>query len=353
MSIRRDPFGSAGGQEIDLYTLRSAGGLEARIATYGATLVSLAVPDAQGAASDILLGFDTLEGYVQDPSYFGGTIGRFANRIADGTFCLDGRRHDLPRNDGRHHLHGGSRGFHKVVWEARAEETSGGPAVTLSYTSPAGEAGYPGTLRVQVGYTLAGNALRIDYTATTDAPTVVNLTNHAYFNLAGQGTVCDHVLRIGASRFLPVSDARIPLGEMKSVSGTAFDFRDPVRIGDRLLLDDAQLRISGGYDHCWILDPPLSLETEAAELYEPLSGRVMKVFTTQPGLQFYSGNFLDGSVQGKGGIRYPRHGAVCLETQHFPDSPNQPAFPTTRLDPDGRYEQTTVYRFATRADRGG
>jgi aldose 1-epimerase len=348
MPILRDPFGRVAGREIDLYTLTNASGLQARIATYGGTLVSLAVPDATGAPADILLGFDSLDGYVHHQSYFGSLIGRFANRIANSTFCLDGRRHKLPPNDGPHHLHGGPDGFHRAIWEARAQETCRGPAVTLSYASADGEAGYPGTLNVQVRYTVASNALRIDYAATADAPTVINLTNHAYFNLAGRGTVRDHLLRIRASRFLPVDPARIPRGQMENVSGTAFDFLVPVRIGDRISLEDEQLHVSGGFDHCWVLEPPLSLENAAAELYDPRSGRVMEVFTTQPGLQFYSGNFLEGGVLGKGGVPNMKHGAVCLEAQHFPDSPNQVGFPTTRLGPEERYEHTTVYSFSAR-----
>jgi aldose 1-epimerase len=347
MSICRCPFGTVAGREVDLYTLRNASGLEARIATYGGTLVSLCVPDRTGASADVLLGFDTLEGYVHDHSYCGSLVGRFANRVANARFCLDGRRHTLPANDGRHHLHGGPAGFHRAIWRGRAAETCRGPTLTLSHTSPDGEAGYPGTLRVEVCYSLAGRALGIHYTATTDAPTVVNLTNHAYFNLAGQGSLGDHILQIHGARFLPIDETRIPLGVAEDVRGTAFDFLAPVRIDDRIALDHEQLRVNGGYDHCWVLDTPASLKTAAAALYDPSTGRVMEVFTTQPGLQFYSGNFLGPHIVGKRGVPYLKHGAVCLETEHFPDSPNQPGFPTTKLDPGEQYEHTTIYSFST------
>ena len=242
-------------------------------------------------------------------------------------------------------------GFHTVIWDARPEETRSGARLTLSYTSRDGDAGYPGEVHVQVRYTLSESALRLDYTASAQEPTVVNLTNHAYFNLAGRGTIFDHVLRIRAARFLPVDEARIPRGEMADVRGTAFDFVEPAVIRERMSLDHEQFRIGRGYDHCWVLDEPHTLTAAAAELHEQKSGRTMRVFTTQPALQFYSGNFLDGTVVGKGGVRYPQYAGLCLETQHFPDSPNQPSFPTTRLASGEKYQHTTIYDFSTRPGR--
>ena len=331
---------------MELYTLANANGLQARIATLGGTLVSLHVPDRSGTLGDVVLGFDTLEPYAGVHPYFGSLIGRYANRIANGAFELDSKSYRLPANDGAHHLHGGPRGFHTVVWKGHAEERADGCALTLSYQSPSGEQGYPGTLSLQVRYTLDdSNALRLDYSATTDAPTVVNLTNHTYFNLAGTGTILDHVLLIAAERFLPVNETLIPRGQGLAVEGTPFDFRKPARIGTRMSLEHEQFAHGRGYDHCWMLDTRTP-EVPAAALYDPRSGRSMTLWTTQPGLQFYSGNFLDGTLAGKRGGRYAKYSGLCLETQHFPDSPNQPAFPSTVLRPGGEYRQRTVYAFS-------
>jgi aldose 1-epimerase len=350
MGITREIFGAtADGRPVELFTLEIAGGLEARIAAFGATLVSLRVPDRLGAFADVLLGFNTLDPYLGEHPYFGSAIGRYANRIANAAFELDGTVYRLPANDGGHHLHGGPRGFHAVLWEAEPDESSAGPALTLKRTSANGEQGYPGNLSVEMRYTLTHeNALRLDYSATTDATTVVNLTNHAYFNLAGAGTVLDHALRIEAERFLPVDATLVPRGEALPVRGTPFDFAAPAGIGDRMAHDHEQFTRGRGYDHCWVLDTAGSLDRPAAELYDPDSGRVMTIYTTQPGLQFYSGNFLDGSVTGKRGARYEKYAGLCLETQHFPDSPNQPAFPSTVLRPGEVYCETTVYRFSVR-----
>lgn len=350
MGIRRDVFGNTtSGETVELYSLENARGATAQIATYGATLVSLRVPDCSGTLGDVVLGFDTLDPYLGEHPYFGSAIGRYANRIANAMFELDGTAYRLPANDGAHHLHGGPRGFHVVLWEAEASESSGAPAVLLRRTSASGEQGYPGNLSVEMRYTLThDNALRLDYSATTDAPTVVNLTNHAYFNLAGAETVLDHVLTIHGAHFLPVDGTLVPCGEALPVRGTAFDFTAAARIGERMAQDHEQFVPARGYDHCWVLDTAGSLEKAAAELYDPQSGRVMTIHTTQLGLQFYSGNFLDGTVTGKGGLRYAKYGGLCLETQHFPDSPNRPAFPSTVLRPGEVYRQTTVYRFGTR-----
>jgi aldose 1-epimerase len=338
----------ADGRSVELYLLSNSNGFEARIATYGGTLVSLRVPDRGGTLADIVLGFDSLAPYLMEHPYFGSLIGRYANRIAHGRFQLDGRSYALPVNDGTNHLHGGPRGFHKVLWQVE-QGTSGPAQLTLSYLGRDGEEGYPGNLHVEVRYTLTdANELRLEYRAHTDAPTIVNLTNHTYFNLAGAGTILGHSLQVHASRYVPLDATRIPLGHASPVDGTPFDFSSPHPIGLRIDEPNEQLRIGPGYDHTWVLDKHADELTYAGELYDPLSGRVMAIHTTQPGLQVYSGNFLDGTTVGKGGTRYPKHAGLCLETQHFPDSPNQPAFPSTRLAPGDVFEQTTIYRFDTR-----
>lgn len=335
------------GASVDLFILTNPSGLEARIMTYGATLVALRVPDRFGTAADVVLGFDDLAPYFGDHPYFGGLIGRYANRIADGRFALEGTHHELARNDGCHHLHGGARGFDKVLWNAMSRTTPEGPQVEFSYLSRHGEEGYPGNLGVTVAYTLTDrNELRLDYTATTDRPTVLNLTHHDYFNLAGYGSILDHVLRIAAESFLPVDRGLIPTGERRSARGTPMDFTRPTAIGARLDGDDEQLRYAhGGYDHTWVLERDAA---PAVEVYEPTSGRVLTVATTQPGVRFYSGNLLDGSVRGKGGQRYGKHHGFCLEPQHFPNSPNQPDFPSTALLPGQVYRHTTIYGFGVR-----
>lgn len=343
------PFGKMpDGTPVEVYTL-SDGAFEARIATYGGIVVSLKAPDRNGKPADVVLGFDDLDGYAANsngPSaaFFGAIIGRYANRIAHGSFTLDGQKYSLPLNNGENTLHGGPHGFNNVVWKAKPVANG----VELSYLSKDGEAGFPGNLSTVVRYTLAKGNLRIEYSATTDKDTVVNLTNHAYFNLAGQGDILNHQLTLHASRFTPVDAGLIPTGERKSVEATPFDFRKATAVGARINANDEQLHRGHGYDHNWVLDSSGGKLAEAAELYDPGSGRVLKVLTDQPGIQFYSGNFLDGSIQGKGGKADELHSALCLETQHFPDSPNHPDFPTTELKPGGRYHTVTVYSFSTR-----
>ena len=336
------------GTPVEIYTL-SDGAFEARIATYGGIVVSLKAPDRNGKPADVVLGFDDLDGYVANfngPSsaFFGAIIGRYANRIARGSFTLDGQKYSLPLNNGENTLHGGPHGFNNVVWKAKPVANG----VELSYLSKDGEAGYPGNLSAVVRYTLVKADLRIEYWATTDKDTVVNLTNHSYFNLAGQGDILNHQLTLHASRFTPVDAGLIPTGERKPVESTPFDFRKATAVGARINTDDEQLHRGRGYDHNWVLDSSGGKLAEAAEVYDPGSGRVLKVLTDQPGIQFYSGNFLDGSIKGKAGKADEFRSALCLETQHFPDSPNHPDFPTTELKPGARYHTVTVYSFSTR-----
>jgi aldose 1-epimerase len=343
------PFGKMpDGTPVEIFTL-SDGAFEARVATYGGVVVSIKTPDRSGKAEDVVWGFDNVDGYVANfngPSnaFFGAIIGRYANRIAHATFTLDSTKYSLPVNNGENSLHGGPHGFNNVVWKAKPVSNG----VELTYVSKDGDAGYPGNLTARVRYTLTKGDLRIEYWATTDKDTVVNLTNHSYFNLAGAGDILRHQLTLRASRFTPVDAGLIPTGELKSVEGTPFDFRKPTAIGARISSDDEQLRRGRGYDHNWVLDSGGGKLSEAAELYDASSGRVLKVLTDQPGIQFYSGNFLDGSVAGKGGRRYELRSALCLETQHFPDSPNHPDFPTTELKPGQQYHTVTVYRFSAR-----
>jgi aldose 1-epimerase len=345
------PFGRADGGAVDIFEL-SNGSIEVTVMNYGGVVQSLRAPDREGGREDVVLGFDSLEEYVANnadqkhTTYFGAIVGRYANRIANGRFTLDGETYSLARNNGPNALHGGPRGFHRVVWDATVVE--GG--VQLSYLSSDGEEGYPGNLSVNVRYTLAGSDLRIDYSAATDQETVVNLTNHSYFNLSGQGNgdILGHDLRLHASRFTPVDSTLIPTGELRPVAGTPFDFRQMIAIGSRIKDADEQLKIAGGYDHNWVLESGGDGLNLVAEAYEPTTGRLLQVLTTQPGVQFYSGNFLDGSVRGKGGASYPRRSGFCLETQHFPDSPNHPNFPTTVLRAGQRFESTTVFRFSVR-----
>jgi aldose 1-epimerase len=338
------------GAPVEIFTL-SDGPYEARVATYGGIVVSLRVPDRNGKPADVVLGFDNVDGYLANfngpaDAFFGALIGRYANRIAHGSFTLDGRKYSLPLNNGENSLHGGPHGFNNVVWKAKPIANG----VELSYLSKDGEAGYPGNLSAVVRYTLMKGDLRIEYSAATDKDTVVNLTNHSYFNLAGKGDILDHRLTLHASRFTPVDVGLIPTGELKSVASTPFDFRKATAVGARIHADDEQLHRGRGYDHNWVLDTDSGGGKlgEAAELYDPSSGRVLKVLTDQPGIQFYSGNFLDGSIKGKGGKPYELHSALCLETQHFPDSPNHPDFPTTELKPSQRYHTVTVYSFSVR-----
>jgi aldose 1-epimerase len=341
---------TAEGDAVELFTLRNAKGMVVRIATYGATVVSLEVPDRNGRHADVVLGFDTLAGYLGEHPHFGGVVGRYANRIAGGRFTLDGVAYVLAKNNGENHLHGGIRGFDRKVFKGSDASSSAGPAVALAYLSKDGEEGYPGNLSVTVTYTLTdANELRIHYEATTDKKTVVNLSNHSYFDLAGQGAgdILGHRLVLDASKFTPVDQGLIPTGEPRPVEGTPFDFRKATAIGARIDAPDPQIVLGKGYDHNFVVDGPAGRQRRAARVVEPRSGRVMEVFTTEPGVQFYTGNFLDGSVKGKGGKAYGRREGFCLETQHFPDSPNHPSFPSTVLEPGGRYDTTTVFRFST------
>jgi len=349
-NVTSQPFGKmADGTAVEIYTL-SNGPYEARIATYGGIVVSLKVPDRHGKPADVVLGFDDLDGYTKNSNspkggaFFGAIIGRYANRIGHGTFTLDGHKYSLPLNNGENSLHGGPHGFNNVVWKAKAIPDG----VQLSYLSKDGEAGYPGNLLATVRYTLVKGDLRIEYSATTDKDTVINLTNHSYFNLSGEPNILNHLLTLHASHFTPVDTGLIPTGELRSVENTPFDFRKPTAVGARINQDNEQLHLGHGYDHNWVLDNKTGEGAEAAEVYDPTSGRVLKVLTDQPGIQFYSGNFLDGSIKGKGGRSYEQRSALCLETQHFPDSPNHPAFPTTELKPGERYHTVTVYSFSAR-----
>ena len=337
------------GTPIDLYTLRNTNGMEARITNYGGIVVSLTAPDRNGAYEDVVLGFDDVEQYMGPHPYFGAIVGRYGNRIANGRFTLNGETYALAQNNGENALHGGRNGFDKAVWQAEPVTTDEGQALRLTYLSPDGEEGYPGNLSVAVTYTLTDDdALRIDYEATTDKATPVNLTNHSYFNLAGQGagTILDHQIQINADRFTPVDGGLIPTGELRPVSGTPFDFRQPAAIGLRIEDSDEQIAFGGGYDHNFVLNGEAGEMKLAARVYEPTSGRVMEVHTTEPGVQFYTGNFLSGDITGKGGTAYGRRYGFCLETQHFPDSPNKPDFPDTILEPGERYTSTTIYRFS-------
>ena len=336
---------------MQLFTLKNKQGIEASISTYGGIVVSLKTPDRKGQMADIVLGHDRLEDYAHNSPYFGALIGRYGNRIARASFSLEGRTYQLAANNGRNHLHGGLQGFDKKNWEAHAHETAAGPALTLTYVSPDGEEGYPGQLIVNVTYTLTdANELRLDYRASTDKTTLVNLTHHSYFNLKGhgQGTILDHELTILADAITAVDPELIPTGELRAVEGTAFDFRTPCTIGARIADSDPQIAHGPGYDHNFVLRDPGGGLRRVAEVYEPLSGRTLEVLTTEPGLQFYSGNFLDGTIVGKSAQRYLRHGGFCLEAQLFPDAPHHPQFPSAVLEVGETYQQTTVYRFGTR-----
>lgn len=352
MTITKEAFGAtSAGESVDLYTLSNTKGMQVKVSTFGGIIVSMLVPDKAGKLGDVVLGFDSMAGYSKEHPYFGAIIGRYGNRIGKAQFTLDGKTYKLAANNGPNSLHGGLKGFDKAVWRAKEMPVSDGVRLDLIYTSKDGEEGYPGTLTTTVSYTLLNerNELKIEYEAVTDKPTVVNLTNHSYFNLAGQGegNNLNHTVTIFASRFTPVDAGLIPTGELKPVEGTPFDFRTPHTIGERIEAKDAQIAAGKGYDHNWVLDKPVGDMGLAARVSEPTSGRVMEVYTTEPGLQFYTGNFLDGTLTGKGGKVYGHRAAFCMETQHFPDSPNQPSFPSTRLGPTERYRTTTSYRFLT------
>jgi len=342
MSVRREQFGALpDGQEVERFVLRS-GGLEAAVLTYGAVLQSVRAPDAAGTVAEVALGYDVLDGYLADSTYVGAVVGRYANRIAGGRFELDGVEHVLPRNNGDACLHGGPGGFHSLVWTAR--EVAGG--VELSLTSPDGDMGFPGTMTATATYVLGDDGLTVSYTAETDAPTVVNLTNHAYWNLDGEGPIEDHVLELPAPRFVAVDDDLIPTG-IQPVEGTPMDFRSPRRIGDGLRSATDQLLRAKGYDHAWVQDGAGDGGVRRiARVRGPHSGRVLEVLTDQPSVQFYSGNFLDGSIAGRGGRAWRQGDGFCLETQHLPDSPNQPDFPSTVLRPGERYATRTLFRFS-------
>jgi len=345
MSITRESWGTTkAGEAVDLYTLENANGMKVKIATYGGIVTELHVPDRDGNPADVVCGFETLAEYEAGHPYFGALIGRYGNRIAKGRFTLDGKEYTLATNNGENHLHGGNVGFDKKVWKAEPVETDNSVGVKLTYVSPDGEEGYPGTLTSTVVYELtADNELKIDYKATTDAPTIVNLTHHGYFNLGGHdsGDILGHVMMIAADRYTPVDEGLIPTGELAPVAGTVMDFTKPTAIGARIK-DIA----GGGYDHNYVLNSQDGSLALAARVSDPKTGRVMEVYTTEPGIQFYTGNFLDGSNKGKGAV-YNKHAAFCLETQHYPDSPNKPDWPSVVLRPGQTYRHTTVYRFTT------
>jgi aldose 1-epimerase len=338
------------GRQVNQYALTNKNKLEVRVINYGGIITAIKTPDKNGLLEDIVLGYDSLSGYLKETPYFGALVGRFANRIAKGKFTLDGKEYTLAQNSNGEHLHGGVKGFDKVFWDIEQAPAQEGTAIKLTYASPDGEEGYPGNLRMEVTYTLTDkNELRIDYTATTDKKTVVNLSQHTYFNLTGNSKrdILDHQLELNADKYLPVTKTLIPTGELRSVDGTPFDFTKREIIGARVNNTDQQLLYGLGYDHCWVLSSIDSMK-RAALLYEPISGRQLEVFTTQPAIQFYSGNFLDGTLIGKGRVKYNHRYGLCLETQHFPDSPNQKEFPSVELAPQEVYKTVTIYRFSNR-----
>jgi aldose 1-epimerase len=337
VTIDKTYFGTTAGAEVYLYTLSNDRGYHVSIINYGGSITSLWAPDRHGTFGDIVLGFGSLEEYVSNPRYFGALIGRHANRIAQGRFTLNGAEYQLPRNNGANHLHGGFRGFDKRVWNAKEDEN----VLHLSYFSKDGEEGYPGNVEAFVDYRLNDNELSIEYRASTDRDTIVNLTNHSYFNLKGAGTILDHELTLNADSFTPVSEDLIPTGEIAPVAGTPMDFRAGRAIG-------SEISSISGYDHNFVLNKWDGSLRPASHLYEPASGRVLEILTTQPGIQFYSGNFLDGSFSGKNGIAYVKYAGLCLEPQHFPDAPNHPHFPATVLRPGEEYRQSTVLRFSAK-----
>lgn len=348
--ITKAPFGKTkDGESVDIYTLRNRNGMETKITNYGGIVVSLTAPDGKNKFDDVVLGYNDLESYMNPPfPYFGAIIGRYGNRIAKGRFTLNGHEYKLAVNNGENHLHGGLKGFDRVVWTAQEIRSAAGPALSLTYLSKDGEEGYPGNLRVRVVYTLTNNnELKINYTASTDKDTVINLTHHSYFNLAGEGNgdILFHYVTLKSRQFVPTDAGSIPTGQLQNVAGTPFDFRKSETIGERIDQDDQQLKFGNGYDHTWVIDGRAGVLRMAASVYEATSGRVMEVWTTEPGVQFYTGNFLDGSRPGKSGKPYPRRSGFCLETQHYPDSPNRPNFPTTTLRKGTTYRSTTIYRF--------
>ncbi|MBS1871796.1 MAG: galactose mutarotase [Acidobacteria bacterium] len=333
------------GQTVEMYMLSNGKGMSADIITWGGIVTALKVPDKSGTPVDVVLGFESFDPYVKNPAYFGALIGRYGNRIGHAQFKLDGKTYTVPKNDGDNSLHGGKAGFNSKLWTAK--EVPGG--LELTYVSKDGEEGYPGTLTAKVTYSLTDdNGLKIDYFATTDKDTVVNLTNHTYFNLAGQGEglILDHEMQIMADNFTPVDKGLIPTGKLQPVEGTPFDFRQPHAIGERIGADNEQLKLGKGYDHNFALNSKGGTLATAAKVKDPKTGRTLEVLTDQPGIQFYTGNFLDGSLTGKGGKKYPQRCAFCLETQHFPDAPNKPEFASTLLKPGQEYKTTTIYKFS-------
>ena len=350
--VTKEGFGKTpDGQDADIYTLTNSGGAEVKITNYGGIVTSLRVPDRNGKLDDIVLGFDNLDAYLKGHPYFGAIIGRYGNRIAKGRFTLHGLEYKLAVNNGENHLHGGIKGFDKVVWNAKPRKVANGAALELTYLNKDGEEGYPGNLSVKVVYTLTNaNELKIDYSATTDKDTVVNLTHHSYFNLAGQGNgdILNHRLFVNAARFTPTDAGSIPTGELRSVRGTPFDFTRATTIGARINQDYEQLRLGKGYDHNFVLNGKIGTLRRVARVSESTSGRAMEVWTTEPGMQLYSGNFLDGTLTGKDGKVYQQRYGFCLETQHYPDSPNKPKFPTTVLRKGDRYHTITIYKFSVR-----
>jgi len=348
-SVVRAPFGQlADGSPMEIFTLTNANGVEVRTMPYGAAIVSLRVPDRGGRIDDVVLGFDTLDGYLARTTYFGAVVGRYGNRIAKGQFTLDGRSYQLATNNGPNHLHGGVKGFDKQLWHAEPFDRDGRVGVAYTLTSADGDQGYPGTLNVKVTYTLSpANELTVEYEGTTDHSTVINLTQHSFFNLAGDGSgdILGHKLTLDADRFTPVDATLIPTGELAPVDGTPFDFRQPVAIGARIDADHPQLRHGTGYDHNWVINGSPGTLRHAARVEDPSTGRTLDVSTTEPGVQFYAGNFLDGTITGKSGHVYKRRAGLCLETQHFPDSPNKPQFPSTVLRPGETYRSRTVFTF--------
>jgi aldose 1-epimerase len=352
-SMKKESFGKlADGTPVDLYTLTNPAGIEARIATYGGIIVSLKTPDRNGRMADIVLGYDSLDGYLKKSPYFGALVGRYGNRIGGAKFTLNDVEYKLAANNGRNSLHGGLIGFDKKVWQAGTREVTGGVSLILTCRSADGEEGFPGNLAVTVTYTLTDSGeLRIDYQATTDKDTVINLTNHTYFNLAGEGSILDHELKLNADRFTPVSSDLIPTGELRSVKGTAFDFLEPHRIGERIAANEEQITFGKGYDHNFVLNKPVGNPqglSKVATVYERNTGRVLEVETTEPGVQFYTGNVIDGSITGKGGQVYRQRAAFCLETQHYPDSPNKPGFPSVVLKKGDTFKSQTIFRFSAR-----
>ena len=351
--ISMKPFGKTpDGHEVSLYTLSNKSGMEVSITNYGGTITSIKVPDKNKHLDDVVLGFDNLEGYTSpsNKSYFGATIGRYANRIGHGTFTLDGKTYHIPSNEGQNALHGGTVGFNKRIWTAKQVSGAHGPALELHYLSPDGEEGFPGNLSVTVRFSLSDqNEFRVEYMATTDKPTVLNLTNHSYFNLSGQGngTILNNKVTIPADNYTPVNKELIPTGKIESVAGTPFDFRTPQVVGARIHEDNEQLKFGMGYDQNWVLNNKGQSIALAAKVEDPQTGRVLEVLTNQPGIQFYTGNQLNGSNVGKGGKVYHKNGALCLETQHFPDSPNHPNFPSAVLRPGQKFDRTTIFRFST------